>query len=143
MNDRFNDKDLIDDIADEIRGQEIDDASAKDITDRVWERLAADREHAEPLTSCTDFQREIPAYIAGTLPEARALLIALPPGVDGGPGGSRTGDSAKHGSTQIRSDQPGVSHRGRNRSCARRTGVHSHRRQPDRRSAASRQRRDR
>lgn len=75
MNDRFNDKDLIDDIADEIRGQEIDDASAKDITDRVWERLAADREHAEPLTSCTDFQREIPAYIAGTLPEARALLI--------------------------------------------------------------------
>ncbi len=75
MTDRKQDRDIIDDIAEEIRSQEIDDASARKITDRVWERIAANREEGGPLTSCSDFQREIVAYVEGTLPEARAMLV--------------------------------------------------------------------
>jgi ferric-dicitrate binding protein FerR (iron transport regulator) len=75
MTDHGHDNDKIDRVADEIRGQKIDDATAREITDRVRQRLGIGEGSRRPLTSCTDYQAEIPAYIAGTLPEARALLV--------------------------------------------------------------------
>ncbi len=74
MTDRH-DKDILDRVADEIRAQQIDDATAQRITDEVRERLGIGRRTLRPLASCDDFQAEIPAYVAGTLPEARALLV--------------------------------------------------------------------
>jgi ferric-dicitrate binding protein FerR (iron transport regulator) len=65
----------IDLIADEIRGEEMDEATAKAITDRVWKRLGANRQTSSPLSSCEDFQAEIPAYVVGSLSEARQLLV--------------------------------------------------------------------
>jgi ferric-dicitrate binding protein FerR (iron transport regulator) len=75
MTDHRNDDDRIDRVADEIRSQKIDDATARDITDRVRQRLGIGEGDRRPLTSCADYQAEIPAYVAGTLPEARALLV--------------------------------------------------------------------
>jgi len=75
MTDRHHDHDNIDRAAEEIRAQKIDDATARRITDEVWERLGIGREGHLPLRSCADFQAEIPAFVAGTLPEGRALLV--------------------------------------------------------------------
>jgi hypothetical protein len=75
MTDHRNDNDSIDRAAEDIRAQKIDDATAREITDRVRKRLGIGQADHRPLTSCSDFQAEIPAYIAGTLPEARALLV--------------------------------------------------------------------
>jgi len=75
MTDRRNDNDSVDRAAEEIRAQKIDDATAQRITNEVRERLGIGREAYRPLSSCADFQAEIPAYVSGTLPEARALLV--------------------------------------------------------------------
>ena len=75
MTDRHHDHDSIDRVAEEIRAQKIDDATARRITDEVRERLGIAREGHLPLRSCEDFQAEIPAFVAGTLPEGRALLV--------------------------------------------------------------------
>ncbi|MCW8984208.1 MAG: FecR domain-containing protein, partial [Thermoanaerobaculales bacterium] len=75
MTDRHHDHDSIDRVAEEIRAQKIDDATARRITDEVWERLGIGREGYLPLRSCADFQAEIPAFVDGTLPEGRALLV--------------------------------------------------------------------
>ncbi len=75
MTDRHHDNDSIDRAAAEIRAQKIDDATARRITDKVGERLGIGRESHRPLSSCADFQAEIPAFVAGSLPEARALLV--------------------------------------------------------------------
>jgi hypothetical protein len=75
MTDRRHDKDSIDSAAEEIRAQKIDDATAQRITDEVRERLGIGHGAHRPLSSCADFQTEIPAYVAGTLPEARGLLV--------------------------------------------------------------------
>jgi hypothetical protein len=75
MTDRHNHNDSIDRAAEEIRAQKIDDATAQRITDEVGKRLGIGRESSRPLSSCTDFQAEIPAFVAGSLPEARALLV--------------------------------------------------------------------
>jgi ferric-dicitrate binding protein FerR (iron transport regulator) len=75
MTDRHHDHNDIDRVAEEIRAQKIDDATAQRITDEVRERLGIGRKGHLPLRSCADFQAEIPAYVAGTLPEARALLV--------------------------------------------------------------------
>ena len=75
MTDRRHDNDSIDRVAEEIRAQKIDDATAQRITDEVRKRLGIGREAHRPLSSCVDFQNEIPAYVAGTLPEARKLLV--------------------------------------------------------------------
>jgi hypothetical protein len=75
MTDRHHDHDNIDRVAEEIRAQKIDDATARRITDEVWERLGIGGEGHLPLRSCDDFQAEIPAFVAGTLPEGRALLV--------------------------------------------------------------------
>jgi len=75
MTDRHHENDRIDRAAKAIRAQKIDDATARRITDEVRERLGIGRENHRPLSSCEDFQAEIPAYVAGTLPEARSLLV--------------------------------------------------------------------
>jgi ferric-dicitrate binding protein FerR (iron transport regulator) len=77
MTDRTNDPDsLIDQAAAEIRNQRLDEISERQATDRVWNKLSAELEAHPPMTGCADFQAEIPAYVAGALPEARALLVA-------------------------------------------------------------------
>jgi len=76
MTDHKNDPDhLIDRAAAEIRNNRLDEISERQATDRVWNKLSAEVERHRPLTGCDDFQAEIPAYVAGTLPEARALLV--------------------------------------------------------------------
>lgn len=75
MTDRLNDDDKIERVADEIRAEKIDDATARRITDAVKDRLGIGGDAQRPLTSCEDFQAEIPAYVAGTLTDARALLV--------------------------------------------------------------------
>ncbi len=76
MTDRKNDPErLIDRAAAEIRNHRMDEISERQATDRVWSKLSTELETGRPLTGCDDFQAEIPAYAAGTLPEARALLV--------------------------------------------------------------------
>jgi ferric-dicitrate binding protein FerR (iron transport regulator) len=75
MTDRRQDNDSIDRAVEEIRDQKIDDATARNITDRVRARLGIGQEGHRPLTSCADYQQALPSYVAGTLPEARALLV--------------------------------------------------------------------
>ena len=76
MTDRKNDPErLIDRAAAEIRNQRMDEISERQATDRVWNKLSTELKNGRPLTGCDDFQAEIPAYVAGTLPEARALLV--------------------------------------------------------------------
>jgi ferric-dicitrate binding protein FerR (iron transport regulator) len=75
MTERPNDYDMIDRAAEEIRADRIDDATARRITDAVKDRLGIGGDAQRPLTSCEDFQAEIPAYVAGTLSDARALLV--------------------------------------------------------------------
>ena len=75
MTDRHHNDDSIDRAAEEIRAQKIDDATAQRIIDTVGERLGITHESHRPLNSCADFQAEIPTFVAGNLPEARALLV--------------------------------------------------------------------
>jgi len=76
MIDRSQDhEELIDRVAGEIRKQHLDQAAVQSATDRVWQRLEEELAAHRPLRCCEDFQAEIPAYVAGTLPEARALLV--------------------------------------------------------------------
>jgi hypothetical protein len=75
MTDRHHTNDSIDSAAEEIRAQKIDDATARRITDIVGERLGITHQSHRPLNSCADFQADIPAFVAGNLPEARALLV--------------------------------------------------------------------
>lgn len=75
MTDNIHDTDeIIDRTAKGIGATILDDESVQRITDRVWERLAGGQA-AAPFGDCGDFQREIPAFLAGTLPEGRALLV--------------------------------------------------------------------
>lgn len=77
MTDHTHDTDeMLDRAAAEIASQKLDAESERQITDRVWNRIAADHAVQSPLRSCDDFRREIPALVAGTLPEARALLVS-------------------------------------------------------------------
>ena len=69
-------EELVERVAVEIRGQRLDDDTVHQATDRVWQRLQDEVSERRPLSSCEDFQAEIPALVAGTLPEARALLVA-------------------------------------------------------------------
>jgi len=62
----------------EIRDQSVDPAVIEAAAARVWARLAeaaAEVPTAAHIRTCADFQALIPAYRAGTLPEARTLLL--------------------------------------------------------------------
>ncbi|HUI55201.1 MAG TPA: FecR domain-containing protein [Bryobacteraceae bacterium] len=62
----------------EIRDQAVDPALIEAAAARVWARLieaASEAPAAAHIRTCADFQALIPAYRAGTLPEARSLLL--------------------------------------------------------------------
>ncbi|MEJ2189754.1 MAG: FecR family protein, partial [Acidobacteriota bacterium] len=69
-------EELVERVAGEIREQRLDDDTVHQAVDRVWKRLENQEAGRRPLASCEDFQAAIPALVAGTLPEARALLVA-------------------------------------------------------------------
>ncbi len=76
MTDRTHDSDeSLDRVAAEISSLQLDAENEQRITDRVWQKIAAASPGLAPLRSCDDYQREIPAFAAGALPEARALLV--------------------------------------------------------------------
>jgi len=74
---------ILDDATTGIRNEQIDSAVVNEAAERVWARLAAEDSalltHEAPATerigSCADFQSLIPAYLTGTLSEARSLLL--------------------------------------------------------------------
>jgi hypothetical protein len=60
----------------EIREESIDPAVVEAAAARVWAKLlAASAEHQPAIRSCADFQALIPAYRAGELSDARAMLL--------------------------------------------------------------------
>ena len=76
MTDRKNTPDdFLDRIASEIGSERLDEVRQQAATERVWEKINDDLAGHRPLSSCEDFQAEIPAYVAETLSEARALLV--------------------------------------------------------------------
>jgi hypothetical protein len=68
---------MLDQVVAEIHDHQPDSEAVQAACDRVWSRLTAELTGAaeRPLRSCEDFQALLPAYLAGTLPEARAMLI--------------------------------------------------------------------
>jgi FecR protein/Protein of unknown function (DUF3352)/Putative zinc-finger len=76
---------ILDRVTAEIRTERIDPAVESAAGDRVWARVSAVAgatefqvpaiPAADRIEGCKDFQSLIPAYIAGTLSEARSLLL--------------------------------------------------------------------
>src|SRR5882724_7566640 len=77
---------ILDQVTDGIRAEQVDDATVSGATERVWARLSTETgalsmraNHAQdagaPIEGCADFQSLIPAYLGGELSEARALLL--------------------------------------------------------------------
>ncbi|HEX2223322.1 MAG TPA: FecR domain-containing protein [Thermoanaerobaculia bacterium] len=89
---RLNDENRLDDAVHQVVNEPLDPAEIEAATARVWQRLSQGAAaHAVPavlsatssapeaptgsLKSCGDFQALIPAYLAGELAPARALLV--------------------------------------------------------------------
>jgi len=75
-------KQLLDEAVAATRADVPDERTVREATDRVWQRISneAVAGHVEaasdgPLRGCEDVQRLIPAFVAGALPQARALLV--------------------------------------------------------------------
>src|SRR5215510_77234 len=79
---------ILDQVTSGIHSEQIDDQAVSEASARVWTRLEKDavRMSTNPLQDaaapsldhiegCADFQSLIPAYLAGKLSEARALLL--------------------------------------------------------------------
>ena len=73
---------ILDQTTSEIRNEQVDSQVVNQAAERVWARLAAEtREQTLPATAaetigdCADFQSLIPAYLNGSLSEARSLLL--------------------------------------------------------------------
>jgi hypothetical protein len=66
---------LIERAAGEIRDTDLDEASVRAATDRVWAALRREFAIDQPLRSCADIQALLPAYAAGELAKAKAMLI--------------------------------------------------------------------
>ena len=74
---------ILDQTTNAIRNEAVDEAVTQKAGERVWARLAAEPANnlqaaappAERIESCQDFQSLIPAYLEGTLSEARELLL--------------------------------------------------------------------
>ncbi|HSE34093.1 MAG TPA: FecR domain-containing protein [Pyrinomonadaceae bacterium] len=77
-----NENELLDNVINSIRSEEIDSASVSAAADRVWARISAANtvsdvkiSAVERIENCSDFQSLIPAYLSGNLSEARSLLL--------------------------------------------------------------------
>ena len=75
---------ILDNATAEIRSENVDAAVVVKAAERVWARLAAEtselkteRAVADRIGDCDDFQSLIPAYLTGSLSEARSLLLAV------------------------------------------------------------------
>ncbi|MGZ5483715.1 MAG: FecR domain-containing protein [Pyrinomonadaceae bacterium] len=77
---------MLDKVATEIRGEQIESATVNDAAERVWMRMSSQSGVAaneasvtasasEHIESCADFQSLMPAYVSRELSEARALLL--------------------------------------------------------------------
>jgi hypothetical protein len=71
---------ILDRAISEIRDETIDPAAISQAAERVWARVSAEAAHAPAgeagaLRSCADFQALIPAWRAGKLSPARAMLV--------------------------------------------------------------------
>lgn len=77
---------ILDEVTNDIRNEQVSSSVVNAAADRVWARVSA--ENAKPasdlkiepvaverIESCTDFQSLIPAYLNGSLSEARSLLL--------------------------------------------------------------------
>lgn len=74
---------ILDETTNAIRNTPVDSAVAEKAGERVWARLSAEAAETlqttapavERIENCHDFQSLIPAYLNGTLSEARELLL--------------------------------------------------------------------
>src|SRR5207253_4420431 len=74
---------ILDKVTAEIRNEAVDSWVADDAAERVWARISAEDATTletatmpvERIEGCKDFQSLIPAYLNGTLSEARSLLL--------------------------------------------------------------------
>ena len=74
---------ILDNATTEMRNEQIDSAVVNEAAERVWARLAVEASEqlktdtpvTERIGSCADFQSLIPAYLTGSLSEARSLLL--------------------------------------------------------------------
>ena len=73
---------ILDKATAEMRNEQVDSAVVDGAAERVWARLAAETERsnlrrfaATRIGNCADFQSLIPAYLTGSLSEARSLLL--------------------------------------------------------------------
>jgi hypothetical protein len=73
---------ILEQVTAEIRHEELAPSVVESAAERVWARIANERAAAETgiapverIRSCADFQALIPAYLHGSLSDARALLL--------------------------------------------------------------------
>jgi ferric-dicitrate binding protein FerR (iron transport regulator) len=76
---------ILDNATSEIRSEAVDSAVVDEAAGRVWARLASEaitekselktERSADRIGDCDDFQSLIPAYLTGSLSEARSLLL--------------------------------------------------------------------
>jgi hypothetical protein len=78
---------ILDQVTEGIRNEQVDDATVSVATERVWAKLSTDAlkmsanrpqdasAPADHIDGCADFQTLIPAYLSGKLSEARSLLL--------------------------------------------------------------------
>jgi ferric-dicitrate binding protein FerR (iron transport regulator) len=80
MNSNNDFESILDKATAEIRNEQVDPVVVNEAADRVWARLAATpaseiQRDVARIDGCDDFQSLIPAYLSGSLSEARALLL--------------------------------------------------------------------
>src|SRR5687768_7467484 len=77
---------ILDNTTAEMRNEQVDPAVVTEAAGRVWARLAVevgaedaqlrtDNPATDRIGSCADFQSLIPAFLGGSLSEARSLLM--------------------------------------------------------------------
>src|SRR5216684_1640575 len=74
---------ILDEVANGIRSEQVDEAVVSDAAKGVWARLSteaavsatAEAAPADRIEGCADFQSLIPAYLRSELSEARSLLL--------------------------------------------------------------------
>src|SRR5882762_5915140 len=74
---------ILDNATTDMRNEKIDSAVVSEAAERVWARLAQETSAeirtntpaSERIGNCADFQSLIPAYLTGSLSEARSLLL--------------------------------------------------------------------